>query len=106
MRVRTATFLFSSALLLPLFVSLLSLPALGQPPGQMMTPEMQKMEAIGRASRDLNPTSLYETAPGTTVILFHLFVGKSAGLDRSVRVDLTNVVSNRGVFVIVPSHED
>jgi tetratricopeptide (TPR) repeat protein len=95
--------LFISVLLPLILVCLLNLPS----SEQMITPEMQKMNTIGRASRDLSPNTVYETAPNTAVIVCHLFAEKqSVGLDRSARVDLTNAATNHGVFVIVSSHED
>ena len=60
-----------------------------------------------KGSAELTPQTAYETAPGTTVIVFHLFAEKKpANLDRSARVDFTNNANHRGVFVMVPSHED
>ena len=98
-----ATFSFAPVLLLLLLVSPLT-PSLS---GQMMTPEMQRMESIRKDSAELTPQTAYETAPNTAVIVFHLFAEKKpADLDRSARVDLTNTANNHGVFVVVPSHED
>ena len=68
---------------------------------------MQKMETSRQLSGQLNPKVAYETAPGTAVIVFHLFADKkSVPLDRSARVDLTNMADHRGVFLIVPGHEE
>ena len=60
-----------------------------------------------RNSAELTPQTAYETAPGTAVIVFHVFADKKPViLDRSIRVDLTNTANNHGVFVVVPSHEE
>ncbi len=68
---------------------------------------MQKMETYRQMSGQLNPKVTYETTPGTAVIVFHLFADKKpVSLDRSARVDLTNLADHKGVFLIVPGHEE
>jgi tetratricopeptide (TPR) repeat protein len=95
---------FIPALLLLLLVCLLGVSSSGQ---TMQTPEMQRMETTREMSGQLSPRTLYETAPDTAVIVLHLFAEKKpVNLDRSARVDLTNIANHRGVFVIIPSHED
>ena len=50
--------------------------------------------------------STYETAPNTAVVIVHTFAEeKPVSLDRSVRVDLTNLANHVGGFLIVPGHE-
>ena len=50
--------------------------------------------------------STYETAPNTAVVIVHAFAEeKPSSLDRSVRVDLTNLANHIGGFLIVPGHE-
>lgn len=66
-------------------------------------------EAIQRMStmRPTQAVTTYETAPNTAVLVFHVFAEKKAvSLDRSARLDLTNLANHRGVFLTVPSHED
>ena len=49
----------------------------------------------------------YETAPNTAVLIVHVFADpKHVSLDRSVRVDLTNLANRLGVFQTVPAHQD
>lgn len=87
----------TSAFLLVVFVSLLSarLPAQVAPGVQQMN-EMQGDQRI----------STYETAPNTAVVIVHTFAEeKPVSLDRSVRVDLTNLANHVGGFLIVPGHE-
>jgi tetratricopeptide (TPR) repeat protein len=49
--------------------------------------------------------STYETAPNTAVIIVHTFADeKPISLDRSARVDLTNLANHVGGFLIVPGH--
>jgi tetratricopeptide (TPR) repeat protein len=83
--------------LLVVFVSLLSTPLLAQEaPGVQQMNEMQGDQRI----------STYETAPNTAVILVHTFAEeKPVSLDRSVRVDLTNLANHMGGFLIVPGHQ-
>ena len=58
-------------------------------------------------SHQLSTITTYQTAPNTAVIVFHLFAEKKpATLDRSARLDLTNVATHRGFFQIAPTHED
>jgi tetratricopeptide (TPR) repeat protein len=57
--------------------------------------------------RQLQPKTIYESAPNTAIVIVHVFADeKPALLDRSVRVDITNVGSHLGFFAIVPGHED
>jgi len=50
--------------------------------------------------------STYETAPNTAVVIVHTFAEeKPVSLDRSVRVDLTNLANHVGGFLVVPGHE-
>ena len=85
------------AFLLVVFVSLLSAPLLAQvAPGVQQMNEMQGDQRI----------STYETAPNTAVVIVHTFVEeKPVSLDRSARVDLTNLANHVGGFLIVPGHE-
>jgi tetratricopeptide (TPR) repeat protein len=90
-----------NAFWLLLFFSVLTVRTLAQGPGQMPT-QMQQMYG----ARELSPTDNYETAPNTAVVVLHVFADeKPAHLDRSARMDLTNVANRLGVFLIVPSHE-
>jgi tetratricopeptide (TPR) repeat protein len=88
----------SSAFLSVVVVSLLSIRLLGQvAPGVQQMNEMQPDQAI----------STYKTAPNTAVVIVHTYAEeKPASLDRSVRVDLTNLANHVGGFLIVPGHED
>jgi len=68
-----------------------------------MPQQMQNMYA----ARDMQPTTTIETAPNTAVIIFHVFAEeKPAPLDRSARLDVTNLGTRYGVFLIVQGHED
>ena len=68
---------------------------------------MEKMETYRQMSGQLNPKVAYETAPGTAVIVLHLFAEKKpVTLDRSARVDLTNMADHHGGVLIVSSHEE
>lgn len=59
------------------------------------------------AARQFSRITTYETAPNTAVLVFHLFAGaKPANLDRSARLDLTNVATHRGFSQIALTHED
>ncbi len=50
--------------------------------------------------------STYQTAPNTAVIIVHTFAEeKPLSLDRSARVDLTNLANHVGGFLVVPGHE-
>jgi tetratricopeptide (TPR) repeat protein len=60
--------------------------------------QMNEMQADQRIST-------YETAPNTAVIIVHTFADeKPISLDRSARVDLTNLANHVGGFLIVPGH--
>jgi tetratricopeptide (TPR) repeat protein len=87
----------TSAFLLVVFVSLLSAPLLAQvAPGVQQMNEMQGDQRI----------STYETVPNTAVIIVHTFAEeKPLSLDRSARVDLTNLANHVGGFLVVPGHE-
>lgn len=87
----------TSAFLSVVFVSLLSMGLLAQvAPGVQQMNEMQGDQRI----------STYETAPNTAVIIVHTFAEeKAVSLDRSARVDLTNLANHVGGFLIVPGHE-
>ncbi len=87
----------TAALLPVLFVSLLSAPLFAQvAPGVQQMNEMQGDQRI----------STYETAPNTSVVIVHTFAEeKPVSLDRAARVDLTNLASHVGGFLIVPGHE-
>ena len=87
----------TSAFLLVVFGSLLSARLLAQvAPGVQQTNEMQPDQRI--------PT--YETAPNAAVVIVHTFAEeKPVSLDRSARVDLTNLANHLGGFLIVPGHE-
>ena len=87
----------TSAFLSLVFVSLLSMRLLAQvAPGVQQMNEMQGDQRI----------STYETAPNTAVIIVHTFAEeKAVSLDRSARVDLTNLANHVGGFLIVPGHE-
>lgn len=93
----TVKLCLTSAFLSVLFVSLLSLRLLAQvAPGVQQMNEMQGDQRI----------STYETAPNTAVIIVHTFAEeKPVSLDRSARVDLTNLANHVGGFLIVPGHE-
>ena len=87
----------TSAFLLVVFVPLLSAPLLAQvAPGVQQMNEMQGDQRI----------STYETVPNTAVIIVHTFAEeKPLSLDRSARVDLTNLANHVGGFLVVPGHE-
>jgi len=87
----------TSAFLLVVFVSLLSAPLLAQvAPGVQQMNEMQGDQRI----------STYETVPNTAVIIVHTFAEeKPLSLDRSARVDLTNLANHVGGFLVVAGHE-
>ena len=53
------------------------------------------------------PISTYETAPNTAVVIVHTFAEeKPVSLDRTARVDLTNLANHIGGFLIIPGHQD
>ncbi len=57
--------------------------------------------------RQLQAITGYESAPNTAVVIVHAFAEeKPVTLDRSARVDLTNLANHLGVFLIVPGHEN
>lgn len=87
----------TSAFLLVVFVSLISMRSLAQvAPGVQQMNEMQGDQRI----------STYETSPNTAVIIVHTFAEeKPLSLDRSARVDLTNLANHVGGFLVVPGHE-
>ena len=88
----------TSAFVFALFVSLLSIPLFGQvAPGVQQMNGMQGDQSI----------STYETAPNTAVVIVHTFAEeKPVSLDRSARVDLTNLANHIGGFLIVPGRQD
>src|SRR5215472_1634399 len=87
----------TSAFLLVVFVSLLSIRLLGQ-----VAPGVQQMNGMQADQR----ISTYETAPNTAVIIVHTYAEeKPVSLDRSARVDLTNLANHVGGFLIVLGHE-
>jgi tetratricopeptide (TPR) repeat protein len=84
-----------------LFVYVLTTQSLAQTPGQLPGGMLQTLSA-----REFLPTANYETAPNTAVVVLHAFADeKTVNLDRSSRMDLTNIANRLGVFLIVPSHE-
>jgi tetratricopeptide (TPR) repeat protein len=86
-----------SAFLLAVFVSLLSIRLFAQ-----VAPGVQQMNGMQGDQR----ISTYETAPNTAVIIVHTFAEeKPVSLDRSARVDLTNLANHVAGFLIVPGHE-
>ena len=87
----------TSAFLLVVFVSLISMRSLAQvAPGVQQMNEMQGDQRI----------STYETAPNMAVVIVHTFAEeKPLSLDRSARVDLTNLANHVGGFLVVPGHE-
>ena len=87
----------SSAFLSVVFVSLVSIRPLAQvAPGVQQMNEMQGDQRV----------SIYQTAPNTAVIIVHTFAEeKPLSLDRSARVDLTNLANHVGGFLVVPGHE-
>ena len=88
----------TAALLRVLFVSLLSAPLFAQ----FVAPGVQQMNGMQGDQR----VSVYETAPNTSVVIVHTFAEeKPVSLDRTARVDLTNLANHVGGFLIVPGHE-
>ena len=84
-----------------LFCCVLSVPLSAQVPEQL-----QKMNQQIQDTNDLRQIQTYESAPNTAVIIVHAFADeKPVSLDRSVRVDLTNLGNHRGVFQTVPGHQ-
>ena len=87
----------TSAFLSVVFVSLLSMRLLAQ-----VSPGVQEIDGI----RENQRVTTYETAPNTAVIIVHTFAEeKPVSLDRSARVDVTNLGNHRGVFLIVPGRD-
>lgn len=85
------------AFYLLVFVSLLSAPLLAQ-----LSEGVQTMNGMQGDQR----ISAYETAPNTAVILVHTFAEeKPVKLDRSVRVDLTNLANHVAGVLIVPGDQ-
>jgi tetratricopeptide (TPR) repeat protein len=67
-----------------------------------VAPGVQQMNGMQGDQR----ISTYETAPNTAVVIVHSFAEeKPVTLDRSARVDLTNLANHVGGFLIVPGHE-
>ena len=87
----------TSAFLLAVFVSLLSIRLFAQ-----VAPGVQQMNGMQGDQR----VSVYEAAPNTAVVIVHTFAEeKPVSLDRSARVDLTNLANHVGGFLIIPGHE-
>ena len=87
---------------LALFFPLLSMPLWPQAP-QGMVPQ----GIIDANSGRVMTATVYNSAPNTAVVIVHAFAEeKPVRLDRSARVDLTNVGNHLGVAIIVPAHED
>ena len=80
-----------------MFVSLLSIRLFAQ-----VAPGVQQMNGMQGDQR----VSVYEAAPNTAVVIVHTFAEeKPVSLDRSARVDLTNLANHVGGFLIIPGHE-
>jgi len=89
----------TAAFLPVLFAFLLSAPLRAQ---VLVAPGVDQMNQMQPDQR----ISTYETAPNTAVIIVHTFAEeKPVNLDRSARVDLTNLANHVGGFLIVPGHE-
>jgi tetratricopeptide (TPR) repeat protein len=87
----------TSAFLSAVFVSLLSMRSLAQ-----VAPGVQDIDGIRQNQR----VTIYDTAPNTAVIIVHTFAEeKPTSLDRSARVDLTNLGNHLGVSLIVPGRD-
>jgi tetratricopeptide (TPR) repeat protein len=96
---RTSTVKLSpaSSFLSVVFVSFLSMRLVAQ-----VAPGVQEIDR----ERLNEQVSSYETAPNTAVIIVHTFAGeKPVSLDRSARVDLTNLGNHLGVFLTVPGRD-
>ena len=94
----TVRLLPTSAFLSVLFVSLLGMQSLAQ-----VAPGVQDIDTIRQNQR----VTVYDTAPNTAVIVVHTFAEeKPTSLDRSVRVELTNLGNHIGVFRIVPGRDE
>ena len=87
----------ASAFLSVVFVSFLSMRLLAQ-----VAPGVQEIDR----TRLNEQVATYETAPNTAVIIVHTFAEeKPVSLDRSARVDLTNLGNHLGVFLTVPGRD-
>lgn len=87
----------ASSFLSVVFVSFLSMRLVAQ-----VAPGVQEIDR----ERLNEQVSSYETAPNTAVIIVHTFAGeKPVSLDRSARVDLTNLGNHLGVFLTVPGRD-
>jgi tetratricopeptide (TPR) repeat protein len=85
-----------------LFGFLLSMPLSAQLPQQV-----EKMNQEIQDANDLRQMQTYQSAPNTAVIIVHVFADeKPVTLDRSVRVDLTNLANRFGVFQTVSGHQN
>lgn len=79
------------------FLALLSMRLVAQ-----VAPGVQDIDAIRQNQR----VTIYDTAPNTAVIIVHTFAEeKPTNLDRSARVDLTNLGNHLGVSQIVPGRD-
>jgi tetratricopeptide (TPR) repeat protein len=97
-RIRPAAkHLVACALWLPLFGCLLNVRSAAQ--------IRAEVPAEAYATRQTQTAVTYDTAPNTAVLVFRVLAGKDA-LDRSARLDLTNLANHRAVFQIVPSHSN
>ena len=68
--------------------------------------QLQQMNQTIQDANDLRNIQTYESAPNTAVIIVHAFADeKPVSLDRSVRVDLTNLANRLGVFQTVQGHQ-
>jgi len=69
---------------------------------QQIPQQIQDMGSI----KDMQQKNTYETAPNTAVVIVHAFAEqKPDNLDRSIRVDVTNLGNHLGVYMIVPGRE-
>lgn len=60
-----------------------------------------------RQMQQMQAATTYNTAPGTAVVIVHAFAEeKPLKVDRSLRVDLTNLGNHIGGFLVVPGHGD
>jgi tetratricopeptide (TPR) repeat protein len=83
-----------------LFISFLNTPLWAQ-----VSEQMQELQRMSSARDSTIPG--YETAPNSAVILVHVFAEeKPVKLDRSARIDLTNLANHLGVFRTIPGHEE
>jgi len=85
------------AFLSVVFVSFISMRLLAQ-----VAPGVQEIDR----TRLNQQVTAYETAPNTAVIIVHTFAEeKPVSLDRSARVDLTNLGNHLGFFLTVPGRD-